>query len=56
MLLFGLLLATALGTLFSGIYPRVEIDVRLASLFVLVGLSIAYAIKWLWHVIGSNKK
>jgi len=52
----SILIAAALGTVFSLIYPRVEVDFALASLFVIVGMVITITIRGLWKTMWRNKK
>ena len=52
----SILIAAALGTIFSIIYPRVEIDFGLASLLVIVSMVIAITIRKLWKAIWRIKK
>lgn len=52
----SILIAAALGTLFSIVYPRVDIYFGLASLFLLVGIVIAITIRGLWKAIRSSKR
>jgi hypothetical protein len=47
----GLLIATALGTLFSHMYPRVGVDTNLALLLVLISIPVAFGIRWIWRRI-----
>jgi len=54
-LVSGFIVAVALGSLFSWAYPRVEIDLRLASLFALGGLAIVLAIRGVWRTIHRTK-
>ena len=51
----SLLVAVVLGALFSLAYPRVEIDLRLASLFALSGLGIALCIRGIWRMTRRTK-
>jgi hypothetical protein len=50
-LVSGLIVAVALGLLFSLTYPRVEVDLRLASLFALAGLAVALGVRGVWRAI-----
>ncbi|MCB1858757.1 MAG: toll/interleukin-1 receptor domain-containing protein [Gammaproteobacteria bacterium] len=56
LLLSGILLAVLFGTLFSYLYPRVNIDSSLASLFLLTGMVTALAIRGLWHAMLQRIK
>ena len=55
-LLSSIFIAIVLGTLFSLVYPKVEIDFSLAALFVLVSMLIAVAIRGLWKAIWRNRR
>jgi hypothetical protein len=55
-LLAGVLIAVALGTLFSLAYPRVGIRVDLLFLFTLVGVLLAVAVRGFWRFIRRNSK
>lgn len=48
---FSLAIAVLLGAMFSLAYPRVDLDVGLASLFALSGLAIALSVRGVWRVI-----
>lgn len=52
----GLLMTTALGTLFSRVYPRVEIDTGLASLLLLVGMLMVLAIRRIWRLVSRGSR
>jgi hypothetical protein len=54
-LVSGLIVAVSLGALFSLVYPRVEIDLRLASLFALGGLAVALGVRGAWRTIRRTK-
>jgi hypothetical protein len=56
MIISSILIAAALGTLFSTIYPRVDINFGLASLFLLVGIIFAFIIRGLFKVIRRSKR
>jgi len=56
LVLNSILIAAALGTIFSIIYPRVEIDFGLVSFFVIVGMVMAITIRGLWKAIWRTKK
>jgi TIR domain len=47
------LLAITLGTLFSRLYPRVEVDLPVAMLFLIVAVSIVFGVRALWRVLRS---
>ncbi len=51
----SIIVAVGLGTIFSLVYPRVEINFGLASLFALAGLLIVLAIRGAWKAIMHKK-
>ena len=51
----SIVVAVGLGTIFSRVYPRVEIDFTLAFLFMLVGLLLILAVWGIWQVIWRKK-
>ncbi|MCI0558922.1 MAG: toll/interleukin-1 receptor domain-containing protein [Nitrososphaera sp.] len=55
-LLSSIFVAAGLGTLFSLVYPRVEIDLSLASLFMLVGVLIVLAVRGVWKTIWRSTR
>lgn len=55
-LLSSIFVAAGLGTLFSLVYPRVEIDLSLASLFMLVGVLIVLAARGVWKTIWRSTR
>lgn len=55
-LLSSIFIAIALGTLFSLVYPKVEIDFSLAALFVLVSMLLTVAIRRLWKAMWRNRR
>jgi hypothetical protein len=55
-LLSSICIATGLGTLFTIIYPRVEIDFGLASFFLLVGWLLILFTRGVWKVFWLRRK
>ena len=53
---FGFALAVILGAMFSLTYPRVEIDVALASLFALSGLAIVLSLRGAWRALRRRHR
>jgi hypothetical protein len=53
--LTGIMVSIGIGTVFSLLYPRVEIDFSLAFLFILVGLLLALAVGRAWQAIWRKK-
>jgi hypothetical protein len=51
----SMMAAIGLGTIFSRVYPRVEIDFSLAFLLMLVGLLLILAVWGIWQVIWRKK-
>jgi hypothetical protein len=51
----AILVAVGLGTIFTRVYPRVEISVGLILLSALVGLSLVLAVYGVWQVIWRKK-
>ncbi|MCB1752969.1 MAG: toll/interleukin-1 receptor domain-containing protein [Gammaproteobacteria bacterium] len=56
LILTGILMSLVLGTLFSLVYPRVEIDFSLAILFLIVGVLIASTIRGLWRAVWHDRR
>ena len=54
--LTGVFIALALGTLFSIIYPRVEIDFSLATLFLIVGMLLVFAARGVWRMVWRIRR
>lgn len=54
--LTGVFIALGLGTLFSIIYPRVEIDFSLAALFLIVGMLLVFATRGVWRTIWRTRR
>jgi hypothetical protein len=54
-LVTGIMVSIGIGTVFSLLYPRVEIDFSLAFLFILVGLLLALAVGRAWQAIWRKK-
>jgi hypothetical protein len=55
-LLCGILIATALGTLFSKVYPKVGMELNLVFLFTIIGMAIALCVRRLWRVVRRSGK
>jgi hypothetical protein len=55
-LVSSILVAVGLGSVFSFVYPTVNIDFDLAFLFMVVGLLIVLAIRGMWQAIWHKKK
>ena len=55
-LLSSICIATGLGTLFSLVYPRVEIDSRLGSFFLLAGWLLVLSTRGIWKFLGHRTK
>ncbi len=53
--LLGIVVGVALGTVFSQVYPTIEIDGSLALLFGVIGLLIVMAGRALWRAIKGDK-
>jgi hypothetical protein len=51
----SILVAVGLGTLFSSLYPRVEVDFGLASLLMLIGVLSVLATRGIWKVIWRSR-
>ena len=54
-ILCSIILAVLLGTWFKFSYKTVPIDMNLALLFVVAGLFIVLAIRWVWTIIRKNR-
>lgn len=54
--LTGIVVSILLGTLFSLVYPRVEIDFSLAMLFLIVGVLIVSTIRGLWRAVWRARR
>ena len=54
-LLSGIILAVGIGTVFSLVYPRIEIDFSLAFLFIPVGLLLVLAAYGAWQAVRQKK-
>jgi hypothetical protein len=54
-LVSGIVVAVGIGTIFSLVYPKIEIDFSLAFLFILLGLLLVLAVYRVWQVIGQKK-
>lgn len=52
----GMFLSLLIGTLFSLVYPRVEIDLSLATLFLIVGLLLAGAVRGIWRAFWRIRR
>lgn len=52
--LAGIALAVALGTVFSRVYPGVGVSTELALLFAVVGLAVAAGAWGLWRWIKGS--
>ncbi len=53
--LLAIVVSVALGTMFSQVYPTIEIDGSLALLFGVTGLLIVLAGRALWGTIKRDK-
>jgi hypothetical protein len=51
LLVSSIIVTVGLGTLFSFVYPRVELDLSLASLFAFAGLLLSLAVRGAWRAI-----
>jgi hypothetical protein len=54
-LISGIMAAVGIGTIFSLVYPNIEIDFSLAFLFILVGVLLVLAVYGAWQAIGQKK-
>lgn len=54
-LISSIFVAVVLGTVFSLVYPRVQVAFGLASLFALAGLLIVLATRGVWKAIQRKK-
>ncbi len=54
-IVLGIVVGVALGTVFSQVYPTIEIDGGLALLFGVTGLLIVLAGRALWRAIKGDK-
>jgi hypothetical protein len=54
LLISGIMVAVGLGTVFSWIYPSIEINFNLAFFFMLVGWLLVSVVWGIWQTIGRR--